>query len=65
MACIENGYQNIRAKRRWRCCVCWSRCTEMGHQMGEGESGLCASVFGLYIVDEIKKGSVHVSEIVH
>ena len=27
----------------------------MGHQMGESESGLCARVFELYIVDEIKR----------
>jgi len=52
-------------KRRWWCCVCWFRCTEMGHQMGESEGGLRARVFKLYIVDEIKKGSFHVSDIVH
>jgi len=37
----------------------------MGHQMGESEGGLRARVFKLYIVDEIKKGSFHVSDIVH
>ena len=48
----------VRTKWRWLCCVCWSRCTEIGHQMGESESGSCARVFQFYIEDEIKRGGL-------
>ena len=56
VACIPNGCQYVRNKRRSWIYVCWSRCTEIGHQMGERESGSCACVFKVYIVDELQKG---------